>query len=320
MISQSPAAEPDAAAPDTAAGVTAGVTAGMVTAGMVTVGIDLGGTGTRLVALDPSGVVRSRISVPTRHAVAADAGQLITELAGQVRDAAGGARLAGVGIGASGPVDPSGIIRNDATLPAYSHIPLGRLLGEHLGVPCAVDNDAVAFALGENAWGAGQRSPALLAVTLGTGIGVALLRDGVPYRGSDGIHPEAGHIPVPGPVAPCYCGLPTCWEQLGSRTALDAVTGQNTDELAAAAAAGDPASREVFDRYAGHVGTGLATLVSVFRPARVVVGGSAARYLTLLRPGIDRALSRCAPYDWNPPIAGAALGELSGAIGAAILG
>jgi glucokinase len=311
VTSQSPATEPDTSAsasaePDAAA--------------EVTVGIDLGGTGTRLVALDRSGVVRSRISVPTRHDPAADAGQLITELAGQVRDAAGGARLAGVGIGASGPVDPGGIIRNDATLPAYSHIPLGRLLGDHLGVPCAIDNDAVAFALGENAYGAGQRSPALLAVTLGTGVGVALLRDGVPYRGSDGIHPEAGHIPVPGPAAPCYCGLATCWEQLASRTALDAATGQATEELAAAAAAGDPAARQLFDRYAGHVGAGLATLLAVFRPARVVVGGSAARYLTWLRPGIDRALSRCAPYDWNPPIAEAALGELSGAIGAAVLG
>lgn len=290
------------------------------TEGEVTVGIDLGGTGTRLVAVDRSGVVRSRISVPTRHAPAGGPGQLITELAGQVRKAAGGARLAGVGIGASGPVDPGGVIRNDATLPAYSHIPLGQLLGHHLGVPCAIDNDAVAFALGENAYGAGQRSPALLAVTLGTGIGVALLRDDLPYRGSDGIHPEAGHIPVPGPAAPCYCGLATCWEQLGSRTALDAATGQETDDLAAAAAAGDPAGREVFDRYAGHVGTGLATLVSVFRPARVVIGGSAARYLALLRPGIDRALSRSAPYDWSPTVAAASLGEFSGAIGAAVLG
>ena len=308
MTSQSPAIEPDTAAeaePETAAGVT--------------VGIDLGGTGTRLVALDRAGAVRSRISVPTRHAPAVDAAQLVTELGGQVRDAAGG-RLTGVGIGASGPVDPGGVIRNDATLPAYSHIPLGQLLGDHLGVPCAIDNDAVAFALGENAYGAGRRSPLLLAVTLGTGVGVALLRDGAPYRGSDGVHPEAGHIPVPGPPAPCYCGLATCWEQLASRTALDAATGRNTDEAAAAAAAGDPSGREVFDRYAGHVGGGLAALITVFRPARVVIGGSAARYLTLLRPGIDRALSRCAPYNWNPPIAGAELGELSGAIGAAVLG
>jgi glucokinase len=132
-------------------------------------------------------------------------------------------------------------------------------------------------------------------------------------------HPEAGHIPLPGPPAPCYCGLPACWEQLASRTALDTATGHATDEMAAAANLGDQSSRQVFDRYAGHVGTGLAALLTVFRPARVVIGGSAAQYLPLLRPGIDRVLHRSRPFTWKPPIAAAGLGEYSGAIGAAIL-
>jgi len=285
----------------------------------VTVGIDLGGTGTRLVALDPAGVLRSRLTVPTRHERPADPGQLITGLTALIQDAASGARLDAVGIGASGPVDSHGIIRNDATLPAYSNIPLAPLITARLGVPCAIDNDAVAAALGENSYGAGQHSPALLAVTLGTGIGVALLHGTTPYRGSDGTHPEAGHIPVPGPAAPCYCGLPVCWEQLASRSALDAATGHATDEMAAAAKAGDQPSRQVFDRYAGHVGAGLAALLTVFRPARVVIGGSAAQYLPLLRPGINRALDRSRPFVWKPPIAAAGLGESSGAIGAAIL-
>ena len=286
---------------------------------MVTVGIDLGGTGTRLVALDQAGVLWSRVSVPTRHDQAGDVSQLITGLAAHIQDAVGEARLEAVGIGASGPVDPGGIIRNDATLPAYSHIPLTELIAASLGVPCAIDNDAVAAALGENTYGAGQHSPALLAITLGTGVGVTLLHDTTPYRGSDGTHPEAGHIPVPGPSAPCYCGLPTCWEQLASRTALDTATGHATDEMAAAAAAGDQYGLRVFDRYAEHVGTGLATLFTVFRPARVVLGGSAAQYLPLLWPGIDRALTRSQPYAWQPPMAAAELGEYSGAIGAAIL-
>jgi glucokinase len=289
------------------------------TTAAVTVGIDLGGTGTRLVALDHAGVLWSRLSVPTRRDQAPDISQLITGLAAHIQDAAGGARLEAVGIGASGPVDPGGIIRNDATLPAYSHIPLAQLITARLGVACAIDNDAVAAALGENTYGAGQHSPALLAITLGTGIGVALLRDSAPFRGSDGAHPEAGHIPVPGPPAPCYCGLATCWEQLASRTALDTATGHATDQIAAAATAGDQHARQVFDGYAGHVGSGLAALITVFRPARVVVGGSAARYLPLLRPGIDRALTRSRPYAWTPPVAAAELGEYSGAIGAAVL-
>ena len=285
----------------------------------VTVGIDLGGTGTRLVAIDHAGAVRSRLSVLTRHDLAPDVSQLITDLAAHIHKAADGARLAAVGIGASGPVDRGGVIRNDATLPAYSHLPLAQLITARLGVPCAIDNDAVAAALGENTYGAGKHSPALLAITLGTGIGVALLHNSTPYRGGDGAHPECGHIPVPGPPAPCYCGLPTCWEQLASRTALDTATGHATEEIALAATAGDERCRQILDRYAEHVGTGLATLLTVFRPARVVLGGSASQHLPLLRPGIDRALRRSQPYAWNPPITAAELGEYSGAIGAAVL-
>ena len=83
------------------------------------------------------------------------------------------------------------------------------ILSERLGVPCVIDNDAVTAAIGEHAYGAGRDSSGLLVVTLGTGVGVAALIRGRPVRGADGGHPEAGHIAVSGPPAPCYCGLPT---------------------------------------------------------------------------------------------------------------
>jgi glucokinase len=285
----------------------------------VTVGIDLGGTGTRLVALDETGIVRARHSSATCHDRAAGAGALIAALTSQIRLVAGAGMLTAVGIGASGPVDSGGIIRNDDTLPAWSHLPVTGLISAGIGVPCAIANDAVAAAIGEHRYGAGQQSPALLAVTLGTGIGVALLTGGAPYAGGDGGHPEAGHIFVPGPAAPCYCGLATCWEQLASRTALDTATGQATAGAASLAEAGDQRSREIFARYGEHVGAGLAILTTVLRPARVVLGGSAARYLPLFRPGLDRAATQLAPFGCNPPVTAAALGEYSGAIGAAVL-
>lgn len=285
----------------------------------VTVGIDLGGTGTRLVALDLAGSVLARRSLPTRRQPAGHAGQLVAGLAAQAREMAADAVLTAVGIGASGPVDARGIIRNDDTLPAFSHLPLTELISAQAGVPCVIDNDAVTAAIGENAYGAGQRSARLLAITLGTGVGVALLIGGTPYRGADGTHPEAGHIPVPGPPAPCYCGLSTCWEQLASRTALDAATSGATAQVAALAEAGDQHSRRVFDSYGEHVGAGLAALTTILRPARVVLGGSAARYLPLLRPGLDRAGTRAPPFSWTPPVVAAELGQYSGAIGAAVL-
>jgi glucokinase len=283
----------------------------------VTVGIDLGGTGTRIVLLDATGAIHEQYSLPTPHDL--EPGIAVANLIAPVAAAARGSNLIGVGIGASGPVTPGGIITNDETLPAFSHVPIATLIQEALDVPCVIDNDAVTAAIGENAYGAGESSPALLTVTLGTGIGVAFLCDDQPFRGGDGVHPEAGHIPVEGGPAPCYCGLPVCWEQRASRTALDVLTGGNTAEVASLAASGDRDASQLFGAYGREVGRGLSSLLTIFRPERVVLGGSAAQYLALFAPGLDAAIRRNGAFAWAPPYARAALGPLSGAVGAAAM-
>src|ERR1700761_3735206 len=127
----------------------------------VTIGIDLGGTGTRIVALDPSGVVRGeRIVLTSQQTGSVDAA--VDPLVEQIRAVAGEARITAVGIGASGPIDADGIIRNDDTLPAFSNIPLRELISDRFGVPCVIDNDAVTAALGENAHGAGRDAHSVL--------------------------------------------------------------------------------------------------------------------------------------------------------------
>jgi glucokinase len=282
----------------------------------VTVGIDLGGTGTRVVALEDTGAVVGSRSVPTPRDAASGVDQIVHE----VQAAAAGAHISAIGIGASGPIDTGGVIHNDDTLPAFSHIPVARLIGDRFGVPYVIDNDAVTAAIGENTYGAGEHSTRLLMITLGTGIGVALLiGPDTPYRGADGTHPEGGHIAVRGPAAPCYCGLGTCWEQSASRTALDELTGHATAQLAAKARARDQRARDVFTAYGERVGAGAGTLLTVLRPDRVVIGGSASRYLDLFAPGLDRALTRTGPFSWQPSYAAARLGDVSGAVGAAVL-
>jgi glucokinase len=103
---------------------------------------------------------------------------------------AAGLDLQGVGIGASGPVDSDGIIRNPSTLRAFSNILLVTIIAERLAVSCVIDNDAVTAAIGEHRYGAGRNSDALLVVTRGTGIGVCMLNCGRPVRGADGSHPK----------------------------------------------------------------------------------------------------------------------------------
>jgi glucokinase len=281
----------------------------------VTVGVDLGGTGTRIVALDRHGVVLHQVSHPTPTSCAGAVPGLVSSIAA----AAAGRQLRGVGIGASGPVDPLGIIRNTETLPAFSDIQITLVISERLSVPCVIDNDAAAAAIGEYACGAGRGSAGLLVITLGTGVGVAALADGRPFRGADGGHPEAGHIPVGGPPAPCYCGLPSCWEQLASRTALDHLAGNETEALAAKARGGDFAAAQVFDTYGERVGSGLMTLLAIFRPDRVVVAGGAARFIDLFSHGLRRSLDRGPKYTPKPAVVAVELGNLSGAIGAAVM-
>jgi glucokinase len=284
--------------------------------GPITVGVDLGGTGTRIVALDAGGAVVHQRSTPTPVRSEGAVAGLISALSGAGPD------LRAVGIGASGPVDRFGIIQNAETLPAFSGIQLAPAISERLGVPCVLDNDAAAAAIGEHAYGAGRGSTGLLVITLGTGVGVAALTGGRPFRGADGAHPEAGHIPVCGPPAPCYCGLPACWEQLASRTALDqlaGLAGHPADALAARARGGDAAAAQVFGTYGARVGAGLVTLLAIFRPDRVVVAGGAARFLDLFGPGLHRSLDEGPKYSPEPTVVAAELGDLSGAIGAAVM-
>lgn len=285
--------------------------------GPVTVGVDLGGTGTRIVVLDADGTVRRETSRPTAAGISLT--RAAAELADSIAAAAAGFELRAVGIGASGPVDRLGVIRNPDTLAAYSDIPITDIISDRLGIGCVIDNDAVTAAIGEHNNGAGRGSDALLVVTLGTGIGVALLCHGHAARTADGSHPEAGHLAVNGPSAPCYCGLPTCWEQLASRTALDRLTDNRSAELAIKARTGDPDAAAVFDVYGRRVGTGLGTLLTLLKPDRVVIGGGAARYLGLAETGIRRSLRRAPGFTAVLELRAAELGNLAGAIGAAIL-
>jgi glucokinase len=243
----------------------------------------------------------------------------VAKLADSIASVASGLPLHAVGIGASGPVDRLGLIRNPHTLPAYSDIPIADIVSDHLGVACAIDNDAVTAAIAEHVLGAGRKSDALLVLTLGTGVGVAMVSHGRPVRAADGSHPEAGHLAVNGPPAPCYCGLPTCWEQLASRTALDQLTGNTTAEVASNARAGDTAAAAVFHAYGQRVGAGLGTLLTLVKPDRVVVGGGAAQYLDLTGPGIRHSLHRTPGFTSALELRAAELGDLAGAVGAALL-
>ena len=271
-----------------------------------------------MLALAPDGTVLHQASFPTDRDRAPAA---LERLLAAISAAAGaaGAEITGVGIGASGPVTADGIIDNPATLPAFTGLDLRAAVRDTLGLSCLIENDAAAAAIGEHTHGAGHGSRTSVTVTLGTGIGVAVITDDRLLRAGDATHPEAGHIAVPDAPAPCYCGLPSCWEQAASRTALEAMTGPDPTSAADAARRGDAQAVRIFEHYGLQVAAGLATLLTLFRPDLVVLGGSAAQYLDLYAPALQTGIARNAPYQWTPPILPARLGDLAGAVGAAVV-
>ena len=273
--------------------------------GRLWVGVDLGGTGTRVVVVDEGGEAVAGSTVPTStfddHPV-----DRLTEL---VDELATGSPLSGVGIGASGPVDlTTGRIANPDTLPQFTGLDVAGAVGRSLGVPAWIDNDVVVAGLAESRWGQARGAPSLLCVTLGTGIGAVLVRDGSPVRASDGQHPEGGHIPVPGTGHPCYCGLPQCWEQVASRTALDRMRSSATRDDA-----------RLWAEYAERVASGLVTLLTLYHPSAVVIGGSVAQHWSELGPLLVESLSRFREFDPAVPLLASDLGERAGALGASLL-
>lgn len=292
-------------------------------------GMDIGGTGTRIILLAGQREIASE-TVPTAWFATLPAWQRASALAEKVRQLVpAGQRLASLGIGASGPVNMNNeIIENEDTLACFSGFPLVSQLRELLGVPVAIDNDAVAAALGEFHLGAGQGSGRMLMVTLGTGIGVAMLEGGTPFRNIDGSHPEAGHIPVSDDPVVCYCGLQGCWEMLASRGWLqqaltaaipdlrwDATLTQRLSGLAAE----NPRISGILYQYGQIVGRGLNTLLALYGPDVTVLSGSAAALFPLFQGGMEKALARASGYAVNKHIIPSSLGDAAGALGAAIL-
>jgi glucokinase len=299
--------------------------------GWVSVGVDLGGTGSRFAVVSERRVVAQQ-TVPTAELGAGPPPERVARLASVLRGLVPtGSRLSGIGIGASGPVRlPEGIISNLDTLPWFSDFDLGALLGAELGVGVTIDNDAVAAALGEYHYGAGRGFDRLLVVTLGTGVGAALLSDGRPFRDGNGQHPECAHLPVSAGGERCYCGRLGCWESSASRRSLerrveDVIGVPDLTQAHQLLRAGHPELRAALAEYGRMVAKGLDILNMAYGPGRIVLCGSVSQLLPYFAEALAAEL-KTAPGTGNQgqpgnqvQIVGSALGDVAGAVGATVL-
>jgi glucokinase len=290
------------------------------------VGVDLGGTNVRVAQVDDAGTVGSILSEPLDPGRSSRPfAQLIDMTAGLIEKA--GDPPAGIGIGATGPVDPArGVISNPDTLPVAYQGAVTQALAEAFGVPAWLANDADAAALGEAWTGAGAGADVLACVTIGTGIGVGVIRQQQIFYGTGGSHPEAGHhVVIPGGPA-CYCGALGCVESVASAAAVlreALATGTVAEGSSAAdvfAAAGHvPALGRIVERARAALCTAVLNLVAMHAPDLVVLTGNGHGDLAAL---VEQARQQLRGYRFAPPgveVRQSALGGLAGCVGAARL-
>jgi glucokinase len=236
------------------------------------IGIDLGGTAIKLARCDRHGTVLAEAEVSTpRPAVP---GAVCMALAEAV-EAIDPDRLADrVGIGLPGPCDAAGrVARISINLPGWRDVPLAAWLEARLGRRVILGNDANGALLGEAWLGAARGVGDVLLLTLGTGVGGAVMLEGRLFTGHGGAAAEPGLIGVDPEGPPCRSGNRGSLEQFCSLGGLARLSPLDPRELCRRADAGDPEALAVWEAYGRPLGVGLSSLLYVLTPELVLIGG-----------------------------------------------
>jgi predicted NBD/HSP70 family sugar kinase len=203
--------------------------------------------------------------------------------------------LLGVGVGVPGSVDAqdNGVVTS--SMIGWNQVPLGAVLRDALGVPVLIDNDVHAVAAAQLLYGAGREFDTYIVVTIGLGIGCAVVVDRTIYRGARGGAGEIGHIPVTldGPV--CQCGATGCLEAYIGAPALvrDARRGKvigprgTIETLRCAADRNDEKAVAAFKRAGSLLGRGLAGVANTLDPQAIVLLGEGMAAWSHWQPGFD---------------------------------
>jgi glucokinase-like ROK family protein len=248
--------------------------------------------------------------------------------------------LAAIGVGVPGPiVTKAGMVLAPPLMPGWDRFPIRDTLEKRWGCPVSLNNDAELGVLGEWAYGAGRGAQNLAYIKVGTGVGAGLFMDGQIYRGATGSAGEIGHMTIDenGPL--CICGNRGCLEAMTGGKAIaakarDAIASNKRTELAnlkpvenitvmeiaRAAARGDLVAQEILTEAGNQLGIAIASLVNLFNPDIVVVGGGVAQtgdlFLEPVRKAVQKRSLPAAAYEVR--ITTSLLGKRSSSMGAVV--
>jgi glucokinase len=285
-------------------------------------GLDIGGTKIAAGVVDADGGVHGFVTGPSA-ATSADGVPRLFDL-GRRAVAGSGLQIDAVGIGCGGPLDSAnGILIAPLHLPGWRDVPIAALAQEAFGVPAVLDNDATAGAAGEHRFGAGRGTRDMVYLTISTGVGGGVVIDGQLHRGRSGNGGELGHVTVDFHGRRCRgCGRRGCLEAYCSGTSIAeraeeaGMRGATAADVAQAARAGDPVAVRVWEETCEALACGITSIVNLFEPEAVVLGGGVVRTgEQLLGPVRERVVQQV--IGEPPSIVAAAAGDAVGVVGAA---
>jgi glucokinase len=306
---------------------------------VLNVGIDIGGTKIAGGVVDAAGYIVEKLRVPTPTDPAALVDAVVT-MATTLRDRHD---VHAIGVAAAGFIDHDRATVIYAPNISWRNEPLKAVLEGRLNARVTIENDANAAGWGEFRFGAGRDCTDMVMLTMGTGVGGAVVTDGELYRGGHGIAAELGHVRFERNGRRCGCGQNGCLEQYASGRALQAeaaaIAASGADGAALAAArgadgsipgqeisrlvlAGDPGALEALRRVATALGEACGGFQAVLDPELFVIGGGVAQLGEAVIEPVRMAYETSLPGYGDRPVAEfavAALGNDAGLIGVADL-
>lgn len=236
------------------------------------IGIDLGGTAIKLGRFRQDGACVNSLTVATPQPATPTA--VVEAMVEAINQLNSDRQVIAIGVGTPGPTDATGRIAKVAiNLTGWHDVPLADILEAKTGCPTVIANDANCAGLGESWLGAGRRFRNLILLTLGTGVGGAIILDSKLFIGHQGAAAELGLITLNPDGPKCNSGNQGSLEQYVSVQAIRRRTGKEPAELGAMARDGDTFALEFWESYGRDLGAGLTSLIYVLTPEAIVIGG-----------------------------------------------
>ena len=303
------------------------------------IGIDLGGTSIKYALVDKAGNSFFEGKLPSFASVsAAKVMEQLIKAATLLKDEAAKQNwtVLGIGLGTPGIVDETNriVLGGAENIVGWENIDVASLMEKQMSLPVGVGNDANLMGLGETKYGAGRGCTHVVFLTIGTGIGGAVIIDGKLFNGYANRGTELGHVPLIANGERCACGAICCLGNFASTAALTRRfsalapeqnlsfdTEINGELIVRLYHENFPLAVECMNEHFYYLGRGIAGFVNIFSPQRIVIGGGVAEsgsfYLEKIRAVVKKhVIADCA---LNTKIVAAELGNKAGLIGAASL-